>query len=365
MYEDNYIMWLSRINKINSEKADRLIEYFGSAEEIYKTDRKELLAVVDSAEAADIASAASDGSLERYIRELEIGEATFISKYNERFPEGLKTIDDVPLGIYCKGRLPGRYSRCVSMVGSRRCSEYGKHVALKIAGDLAEKGVVIVSGMAQGVDSYSHEGALRHDGITVAVFGTAINKCYPAHNRGLLEKILENNGCVISEYAPDEVTYGSDFVKRNRIIAGMSEALVVVEAEVKSGTSSTVEAADASGRAVFAVPGSIFSKNSEGTNRLIRDGCIPVLEAEDILIYLGINCTVPNKDKKEDMSDKLMGVSDEGKIIIEQLGYEPMDFETLALKTGMQESKLRSELTLLEIKRLVTKLPGQRYILVL
>ncbi len=364
MREDLYVMWLSRIKGIKN--TDNLIEYFGSAEEIYKADRNELCTVLPADNAINIAKAAADGSLYKMTEELDRVGADYISKYNKNFPEALKTIDDCPIGIYYKGILPPKTMRKVSMVGSRRCTEYGKHAALKLAGELAECGIAIVSGLATGVDAYAHEGALRHDGITIGVLGTAIDKVYPVSNRQLFDEIIEKNGCIISEHAPGEETYGSDFVKRNRLIAGLSEALVVVEAETKSGTSSTVDAALKYGRSVFAVPGSIFSKYSEGTNRMIRDGCPPVLGAGDILLEIGITVDKPDiVDEEKDMSDKLEGLSEAGKSIIKSLSYEPTDFETLAAKTGIPESSLRAEITLLEIRKLVTKVPGQRYILVI
>lgn len=363
--DEMYIMWLSRIKGINSSKLDSLMEYFGSAEAVYRASGRELQDVVSERSAAEIVRASSDGSLEKYVWELERADAAFISKYNENFPEGLKNIDDIPKGIYYRGRLPQRESRLVSMVGSRRCTSYGKQAALYLAGELAENGVEIVSGMAAGIDSHSHEGALKHNGITHAVFGTAIDRCYPADNRELMESILERGGCVISEYGPSETTYSSDFVRRNRIIAGLSEALVVVEAERKSGTFSTLEAALKYGRSVFAVPGSILSKYSEGTNLLIKEGCPPVTEADDILNELGINNKKTVKSKRADMPERLEGVSENGRSIIKCLEREPMDFESLAAATGIQESRLRAELTLLEIRKLVEKLPGQRYILVL
>ncbi len=362
MTEDIYVMWLSRIKGLKN--VDGLIEYFGSAQEIYKAGRDELCRVLPEVDAANIARAASDGSLEKMTEKLNRSGAKYISKYNENFPAALKSIDDAPIGIYYKGILPSEKISKVSIVGSRRCTEYGKHAALKLAGELAECGIAVVSGLAIGVDAYSHEGALRHKGITVGVLGTSIDRVYPSSNRKLFDEILENDGCIISEYAPEKETYGSDFIRRNRIIAGLSDALIVVEAEMKSGTSSTVDAALKYGRSVFAVPGSIFSKYSEGTNRLIRDGCPPVLGAGDILLELGITVRKPDK-KEENKPDKLEGLSETGRVIIESLSYEPTDFETLADKVGIPESRLRAEISLLEIRKLVTKLPGQRYILAL
>ena len=248
------------------------------------------------------------------------------------------------------------------MVGSRRCTEYGKQAALKLSGDLAERGISIVSGLADGIDSYSHIGALRHKGITIAVMGTSIDRCYPAANISLMEEIIKNDGCIISEYGPYRQTYASDFVRRNRIIAGMSRALVVVEAEFKSGTSSTVDAALKYGREVLAVPGSIFNKYSEGTNALIRDGCHPALSFEDILNEIGIE-KVKSADCRKNNID-LEDIDEEGRKIIKSLSEGEKDFETLWEETGIDKSKIMTELTILEIRKLIQKMPGQRYRLV-
>ncbi len=362
MKSDYYIMWLSHIKGIGIKKINKLIEYFGRAEEIYKAEKSDLKAALNEEDASNIIKSAKDGSLDYLVKNLRKAGAEYISMYNDAFPEGLKSIDDIPSGIYYKGKLPDKNAVLVSMVGSRRCTEYGKQAALKLSGDLAERGVSIVSGLADGIDSYSHIGALRHKGITIAVMGTSIDRCYPAANISLMEEIIKNDGCIISEYGPYRQTYASDFVRRNRIIAGMSRALIVVEAEFKSGTSSTVDAALKYGREVLAVPGSIFNKYSEGTNALIRDGCHPALSFEDILNEIGIE-KVKSADCRKNNID-LEDIDEEGRKIIKSLSEGEKDFETLWEETGIDKSKIMTELTILEIRKLIQKMPGQRYRLV-
>ena len=363
MKSDYYIMWLSHIKGIGIKKINKLIEYFGRAEEIYKAEKSDLKAALNEEDASNIVKSAKDVSLDYLVKNLRRAGAEYISMYNDAFPEGLKSIDDIPSGIYYKGKLPAKNAVLVSMVGSRRCTEYGKQAALKLSGDLAERGISIVSGLADGIDSYSHIGALRHKGITIAVMGTSIDRCYPAANISLMEEIIKNDGCIISEYGPYRQTYASDFVRRNRIIAGMSRALVVVEAEFKSGTSSTVDAALKYGREVLAVPGSIFNKYSEGTNALIRDGCHPALSFEDILNEIGIE-KVKSADCRKNNID-LEDIDEEGRKIIKSLSEGEKDFETLWEETGIDKSKIMTELTILEIRKLIQKMPGQRYRLVL
>lgn len=365
MEDDYYIMWLSHIDGMNAAKIKRLIAYFGSAEEIYNAEYDELREVICAEESDKIFKASRNGSFENHLKSLDKSGAHYISFFNENFPKGLKNIDDAPIGLYYKGSFPELNFRFVSMVGSRRCTQYGKQAAIKLSGDLAKLGITIVSGLAAGIDSYSAYGALKNKGTTVAVLGTSIDRCYPAENRELMERIISEKGCVMSEYAPGEKTYSSDFVKRNRIIAGLSEVLIIVEAEIKSGTSSTVDYALKYGRSVFAVPGSIFSKYSEGTNKLIRDGCPPALSYEDIILEMGIDERYLKKYNNKKDGPDLSGVGDTGRVIIKALNNEPLSFEELALKTGINETRLRSELTVLEIRKFIAKLPGQRYILVL
>ncbi len=215
MKSDYYIMWLSHIKGIGIKKINKLIEYFGRAEEIYKAEKSDLKAALNEEDASNIVKSAKDVSLDYLVKNLRKAGAEYISMYNDAFPEGLKSIDDIPSGIYYKGKLPAKNAVLVSMVGSRRCTEYGKQAALKLSGDLAERGISIVSGLADGIDSYSHIGALRHKGITIAVMGTSIDRCYPAANISLMEEIIKNDGCIISEYGPYRQTYASDFVRRN------------------------------------------------------------------------------------------------------------------------------------------------------
>ena len=363
MREDYYVMWLSRLKDMNLRKIKRFIEYFGSAEEIYKAGKKELESVLPSEEAERIYLAANDGSFEKQLEDMEKSGAGYISFFNKNFPKGLKDIDDSPVGLYYKGSFPANDDRFVSVIGSRRCTSYGREAALKISSDLAKRGIVIVSGLAAGIDSYAALGSLKEKGRTVAVLGTAIDRCYPAENKSLMERIISEKGCVLSEYAPGEKTFGSDFVRRNRIIAGLSEVLVVVEAEIKSGTSSTVDDALKYGRSVFAVPGSIFSKYSEGTNRLIRDGCPPALSYEDILLEMGIDEKRPLNFGPAKEGPDLSGIGETGRAVIEALKEGAKGFDELAAATGINEIRLRSELTVLEIRKIITKLPGQKYMI--
>ena len=203
------------------------------------------------------------------------------SKY---YPERLRNIDDPPKELYCLGNLELlNYKNNIAMIGSRNCSSYGERVAKDFAYNLAREDVCIVSGLAKGIDSFSHIGALNAKGKTIAVLGSGLYNIYPKENIKLVEAIIKNNGLVISEYPLGTKPLKHHFPERNRIISGLSDSVLVVEARKNSGTNITVDFALEQGKDVFVIPGNIYSKTSDGTNFLITEGAIPVLSYRDIL----------------------------------------------------------------------------------
>ena len=203
------------------------------------------------------------------------------SKY---YPERLRNIDDPPKGLYCLGNLELlNYKNNIAMIGSRNCSSYGERAAKDFAYNLAKEDICIVSGLAKGIDSFSHIGALNAKGKTIAVLGSGLDNIYPKENIKLVEEIIKNNGLVISEYPLGTKPLKYHFPARNRIISGLSDSILVVEARKNSGTNITVDFALEQGKDVFVIPGNIYSKTSDGTNFLITEGAIPVLSYKDIL----------------------------------------------------------------------------------
>ena len=203
------------------------------------------------------------------------------SKY---YPERLRNIDDAPKELYCLGNLELlNYKNNIAMIGSRNCSSYGERAAKDFAYNLAKVDICIVSGLAKGIDSFSHIGALNAKGKTIAVLGSGLDNIYPKENIKLVEEIIKNNGLVISEYPLGTKPLKYHFPARNRIISGLSDSILVVEARKNSGTNITVDFALEQGKDVFVIPGNIYSKTSDGTNFLITEGAIPVLSYKDIL----------------------------------------------------------------------------------
>ena len=256
------------------------------------------------------------------------------------FPERLREIPDSPSCIYCKGRLPEKEEHTVGIIGAREGTDYGKAVARKLAGELSEYGISIISGMAYGIDSAAHLGALEAKGRTYAVLGCGVNICYPSVNYKLYQKIMEKGG-IISEYAPGVPPLPHHFVERNRLIAGLSDILLVVEAKEKSGTFITVDRALEQGKQVFAVPGRITDSLSKGCNKLIREGAAVCLGKEDIL-----ECFSIDSEKENTRRPSLEG---EERMVFEALDLEKKHVDLLSRELSMPLKSLYAILLQLEL----------------
>ena len=202
------------------------------------------------------------------------------SKY---YPEKLKNINGKPRELYCLGNLELLNYKSIAVIGSRNYSNYGKRAAMEFSYNLAKENICIVSGMARGIDSFAHEATLKSKGKTIAVLGSGLDVIYPKENIKLYEDIIKNDGLIISEYLLGTPPRKQNFPARNRIISGLSDGVLVIEARKNSGTNITVDFALEQGKDVFVIPGDIYSKTSDGTNFLIKEGAIPVTNYKDIL----------------------------------------------------------------------------------
>jgi len=355
------MLWLSSlVHHVGSRKLNYLLERFGSASAIFKAHADELQSEMSQAHVAfdQLIKHRSLEYIETLLAKMESIGVAYISRNNVRFPSLLNEIPDAPVGIFFIGTLPADDTNKVAIIGSRKCSEYGLLTARLLAQPLAAAGIVIVSGMARGVDSMAHRGALMGNGITMAVLGCGVDICYPAENKQLREEIIKH-GCVISEYAPGVRPSPAFFPARNRIISGLCRGIIVTEAGLKSGTLITVDQAQEQGREVLAVPGNISSKLSQGTNQLIRDGAFPVSNHEDVLNALGI--TLAPKECEDKPNQKVSLAPDE-KQVYDSLSLEPISFDMLADITSLDIGRLHLICTGLELKGMARKLSGSRYI---
>lgn len=285
MNEKLYWIWLSRIEKVGSIKLQKLIEHFKNPKSIWNATKDELLSVKGIGEelSVQILNQKYRENLDKYENYMIKNNIELISIYDKYYPEKLKKIYDKPIVLYIKGNKEILNSFSLAIIGCRENTKYGEIVAKKLSYNIAKKGIVTVSGLAKGIDSIAHKETLNAKGKTIAVIGSGIDRIYPFENVNLANEIVKNGGVIVSEYIVGTKPEKMNFPARNRIISGISDGVVVIEAKKKSGTMITVDFALEQGKEVFAVPGNVISKNSEGTNELIKNGAKCVMCLEDIL----------------------------------------------------------------------------------
>ncbi len=358
--EEYYLMWLSRTKGITFRQVNRLLEQFGSAEAVWNAEPKEILELqrISDKLKEQLLKRNAD-TLDEWIVELEEKQIDFYSYWHPCYPALLKEIHDPPLGIYVKGELPEEGIDTVAIIGARNCSEYGRTVAYEIARDLGKTNIIVISGMARGIDSQAHKGIMDGGGRTIAVLGCGVDICYPKENAQLMERIIEN-GCVLSEYPPGTRVNSYHFPARNRIIAGLSKMVVVVEAGKKSGTFITADLALENGREVFVVPGNVTSPFSEGTNALIKQGCPIITEWKDILEELGI--LYDEREKVVFSIQKFEQTSPEEKEVLELIAKDkPITAEILCRTLHKDIQEIQYILSLLELSGYIRHVPQAGY----
>ncbi len=281
----------------------------------------------------------------------------YICALDQDFPERLKSIPDRPKGIYYKGRLPDPDKPSVAIIGSRNNSEYGRGAAREFATVLAKHGIQIISGMARGIDGIAQNAAIEAGGESFGVLGCGVDRVYPEENRKLFEKILEKGG-IISEYSPGMPPKPELFPPRNRIISGLCDILLVIEARERSGTSITVRHALNQGKDIFALPGRITDPLSKGCNILISEGAGLAQSPYDILEALGYSC----KNGSELSKPEWKGLGEKGRSIMRSLDLMPESINELLEKTGLAPRELLEGLLKLEIKGYVKEVGPGYYI---
>ena len=293
----------------------------------------------------------------------------FFEKINQirpqeaNFTKVLSSIAVMPEMLYYYGKIPENMVKTVAIVGSRHNTRYGEEVAYKISYELAKRGVIIVSGLAFGIDSIAHRAALDAGGTTIAILGTPINEIYPRNHLPLAKEIVEKGGAVMSEYGPKVKCYpeSSSFLQRNRIISGLSDVVIVVEAAEKSGSLNTATHALNQGKEIFAVPGNINNPYSKGCNKLIKEGANPYTELDDVLKVLFPEQFV--KKKKKVSQPLLFGDSEEELKILKALSEGIENGEEIIKKTGLSTEIFNETITLLEIKDSVSSLGANNWML--
>lgn len=351
---------LLKINSFSYMRADwlaRLLEIFGSAQEILKQNAKALCVEgkisLDTAEYFLKSSNALDAAAEIEKTQKVGGHIYF--KGEEGYPESLLTLKESPLAIYMRGSINEETSVPIAMVGTRKITPYGRRAAQKLAEDLVSSGVTLVSGLARGVDSVAHAAAVRAGRPTWALIGTGIGRCYPAENRELARGILDNGGAIISELPFDAPPLAQHFPRRNRLIAALSKLVVVVEGEIKSGAMITAKMALEQGLDVLAVPGPIDSPQSSGTNKLIKEGACMIMSAADIIDALPLNLKLGLNTKKLYNEDKpcTEELTEQEALVLGVIEGGSKSIDDIAMAVEMDISEIAGVLFNLEINGIV------------
>lgn len=358
MREKEALLWLVTVKNMWDEKMEKLLAYFGSAAALYEASEKKIrecpLFLGKTEEADMLLESRRTAAPKAMMESLHRSGIHFLTWEDTLFPQKLKEIQNAPRVLFAMGQaelLANGPKPAVAVIGARVCSNYGKCMAGRLSKELVGQGVFVVSGMARGIDSAAHQGALDGGGSTIAVLGNGPDYCYPPENRYLYESILKQ-GLVLSEYMPGTRPAAWRFPKRNRIISGLADTIVITEAREKSGSLITAKHALEQGREVGAVPGRIDDPLSAGCNLLIRDGAFPVLDVSDILFSLGLNYKILKKDEKF--------LEKENEVVYSVLGLHPFSMEEIMQKTGMKSEELYPILLELQLMELIEE-PVKNY----
>lgn len=385
-----YWLWLTELRGLTNQTRLALLRHFESPENVFYADAGEILLTegITRAQAKALENKDLSGA-DRILADCQRLGAQIMTIQDAAYPGRLRNIYDPPCLLYIRGRLPVVDDEAaVAVVGTRKCSVYGEAAAEKISCGLAQGGALVISGLAEGIDSLAARGALRGGGVVIGVIGSGLDVVYPAQNRYLYEDVAAA-GALISEYPPGSTPDGWHFPARNRIISGLSLAVLVVEAPLRSGALITAGSALEQGRDVFAVPGPIDAPTSAGCNRLIREGAGLVSEAWDILkeysgrfpdklrggksrqepVVLGYQARRRAEHRPEpkavppafSLSKNGLELTDDQMALLRLLTEEPMLVDDLIERSGIPTRRVLSALTILEIEKLAVQHSGKRY----
>ena len=335
-----------------------LLDYFGDLSAAWHASPAQLReAGLDRRSLDNLLKARATLSLDRELEKVQRAGVQLLTWDDEAYPRHLRNIYDPPPLLYVRGELRLEDDWAVAVVGTRHATVYGKEATRQLAGGLARNGITIVSGLARGIDAQAHRAALDAGGRTIAVLGCGVDIIYPPEHRHLAEEIIQH-GALISEYALGTQPEGSNFPPRNRIISGLSLGVVIVEAGARSGALITADFAAEQGRDVFAVPGSIFQRRSEGCNRLIREGAIPALSVSDILEELNLTMVEQQAEVRA-----IVPATEMESRLLDHLSSEPMHVDELCRAVDLPISQVSSTLALMELKGMVRQVGGMNYVL--
>ena len=364
-----YEYWLAGIKEITDLKKQKLREVYGSGKAIYYIEETKLdkLRFLNEKDVAILKNAKKDTKLEEKWRKTEEKRIQFIPYFLKTYPEKLKYITDPPYALYVLGQLPDEKRKSAAIVGARNCTAYGEQMALQYGKSLAEAGIQIISGMARGIDGAGQRGALnsswaKESGVTYAVLGCGVDVCYPRDHIGLYMDIIEHGGGILSEFQLGTPPLAMNFPMRNRIISGLSDAVLVMEARIRSGSLITADMALEQGKDVYALPGPLDSPLSAGCNHLIQQGAGILLNPENLLEEWGIETNVlcRNTEIKNEKNKKVLESTDD--LVYSCVGLYPKNVDQIAQESRVEIRKLMSILVTLELQGYIREITKNYYI---
>jgi DNA processing protein len=359
MDDKRYWVGFNLVRGIGAVRLQALIDHFGDAASAWQADVAELRAVgLGSKVVERLLELRGSLDLDKLWERIMAQGIQILTWQDEGYPSHLKEIEQPPPVLYVRGELLPEDDFAVAIVGTRRVSPYGRQVTEELAAFLGANGITVISGLARGVDAIAHTAALRAGGRTAAVLGSGVDRIYPSENRALAEQIMER-GAVISDYPVGTAPEGTNFPPRNRIISGLSLAVVVIEAGETSGALITAEFAAEQGREVFAVPGSILAPQSKGTNKLIQKGALPLLTPQDLMQALNLTRVSEQKSAR-----RMLPADEIEAKLMKALSDDPLHVDDLRNQTGLPVEKVSAALVMMELKGMVRQVGAMHYVAV-
>jgi DNA processing protein len=359
MTDKRYWIGFNLIKGIGAVRMQALIQHFGDLETAWNAAPADLahaglgLKLIER-----VVQARGNIDLEKVWAKIEGQGIKILTWEDEAYPQRLKEIDQPPPVLYVRGEYLPDDLFAVAIVGTRRVTAYGRQITEELASFLAANGMTVVSGLARGVDAIAHQTALQAGGRTIGVLGSGVDRIYPPEHRALADQMLER-GAIVSDYAPGTPPDASNFPPRNRIISGLSLAVVVVEAGETSGALITAEFAAEQGREIFAVPGSILAPQSKGTNKLIQNGALPLLSVNDLMQALDLTRVGERKAMR-----KMIPTDETEARLLNVLGEEPLHVDEIRSRAELPIEKVSASLALMELKGMVRQVGGMNYVAV-
>jgi len=353
-----WVAW-NLVKGIGAVRFRALLNAFGDPKSAWEASPEALRAAGLSEKlSANVAKLRAQVALDKAWEQIQSRDIQVLTWDDEAYPRRLKEIDQPPPVLYLRGSLLAEDEWAVAIVGTRRATTYGRQVAHELSSVLARNGVTVVSGLARGVDSIAHQAAVNTGGRTIAVMGTGVEQIYPPENRRLAEQIMQQ-GALVSDYPLGTPPDGVNFPPRNRIISGLALAVVVVEAGLTSGALITASFAAEQGRDVFAIPGNINAPQSQGTNRLIQDGAIPLLNPQQVLEALNLTMISEHRTAR-----RVLPTDPIEKQVYQVLSSEPLHVDEIRMRANMPIEQVSATLALMELKGMVRQVGGMNYVAV-